>query len=108
MRSMGDASDRERYQVQIRAKDGKRIEHTGIKVEFVGSIGACVSNALHVVLIYMRTEMFYDRGTHFDFISMAQEMAAPGELRHTVSYDFEFKNIEKQFESYWGINVKLR
>lgn len=53
-------------------------------------------------------EMFYDRGHHFDFISMAQEMAAPGELRHTVSYDFEFKNIEKQYESYWGVNVKLR
>jgi vacuolar protein sorting-associated protein 26 len=39
---------------------------------------------------------------------MAQELVAPGELRSTVEYDFEFKNVEKQYESYFGINVKLR
>lgn len=39
---------------------------------------------------------------------MVQELANPGELKHTVSYDFEFKNVEKQHESYRGINVRLR
>lgn len=37
-----------------------------------------------------------------------QELATPGELRAAQTYDFEFKNVEKQYESYHGINVKLR
>jgi vacuolar protein sorting-associated protein 26 len=28
--------------VTIRPKDGKRLEHTGIKVQFVGVIGTCI------------------------------------------------------------------
>ena len=27
--------------VTIRPKDGKRLEHTGIKVQFIGTIGEC-------------------------------------------------------------------
>ncbi|ORX44602.1 vacuolar protein sorting-associated protein 26, partial [Hesseltinella vesiculosa] len=69
----------------IRVRDGKRFEHNGIKVEFVGSIGK----------------------SH-EFLTLSQELAAPGELRQTTSFDFEFKNVEKQYESYNGINVKLR
>lgn len=37
-----------------------------------------------------------------------QELANPGELRTAQAFDFEFKNVEKQYESYHGINVKLR
>lgn len=37
-----------------------------------------------------------------------QELATPGEMRTAQSFDFEFKNVEKQYESYHGINVKLR
>ena len=54
------------------------------------------------------TELFYDRGNHYEFLSLAQELAAPGELRSAQTFDFEFKNVEKQYESYHGINVKLR
>lgn len=53
-------------------------------------------------------ELFYDRGNHYEFLSLSQELAAPGEMRQAQTYDFHFKNIEKQFESYQGINVKLR
>lgn len=28
--------------VTIRPKDGKRLEHTGIKVQFIGTIGTCI------------------------------------------------------------------
>ena len=37
-----------------------------------------------------------------------QELATPGEMRTAQAFDFEFKNVEKQYESYHGINVKLR
>ncbi|KAK0544328.1 Vacuolar protein sorting-associated protein 26 [Tilletia horrida] len=77
--------------IQIRVRDGKKIQHDGIKVEFIGSI-----------------EMFYDRGNHYEFLSLTQELASPGELRQAATFDFDFKNVEKQFESYNGINVKLR
>ncbi|KAJ5814992.1 Vacuolar protein sorting-associated protein 26 [Penicillium riverlandense] len=77
--------------VTIRPKDGKRLEHTGIKVQFIGTI-----------------EMFYDRGNHYEFLSLVQELAAPGELLHPQNFPFNFKNVEKQYESYNGINVKLR
>ncbi|GAA5934781.1 retromer subunit PEP8 [Sporobolomyces koalae] len=80
-----------RGQAIVRVKDGKGIKHDGIKVEFVGSI-----------------ELFYDRGNHYEFLSLVQELATPGEMRTAQSFDFEFKNVEKQYESYHGINVKLR
>jgi len=77
--------------VIVRPKDGKKLEHTGIKVNLIGSI-----------------EMYYDRGAHYEFLSLLQELAAPGEMRNNQAFDFEFKNVEKQYESYHGINVKLR
>lgn len=52
--------------------------------------------------------MFYDRGNHYEFLSLVQELASPGEMRAAQNFDFEFKNVEKQYESYNGINVKLR
>lgn len=39
---------------------------------------------------------------------MSQELAAPGDMRQAQTFDFQFKNVEKQYESYQGINVKLR
>ncbi|TNY21029.1 vacuolar protein sorting-associated protein 26-domain-containing protein [Rhodotorula diobovata] len=80
-----------RGQAVVRVKDGKGIKHDGVKVEFVGSI-----------------ELFYDRGNHYEFLSLVQELATPGEMRTAQAFDFEFKNVEKQYESYHGINVKLR
>lgn len=52
--------------------------------------------------------MFFDRGTHHEFLTLNQELAAPGDLQHPQTYPFNFKNVEKQYESYNGINCKLR
>lgn len=110
--------------VTVRPKDGKRLEHTGIKVQFIGTIGmqrpsrgAYPSGSPRWALpaIYLGNhstdglaEMFFDRGNHYEFLSLNQELAAPGELQHPQTFDFNFKNVEKQYESYNGINVKLR
>ncbi|WVO18227.1 hypothetical protein L204_105935 [Cryptococcus depauperatus] len=77
--------------VSVRNKDGKKVQHEGIRIELIGSI-----------------ELFYDKGNHYEFLSLSQELAAGGELRQTQTFDFIFKNVEKQYESYTGINVKLR
>ncbi|KAF2793334.1 vacuolar protein sorting-associated protein 26B-A [Melanomma pulvis-pyrius CBS 109.77] len=90
--------------VTIRPKDGKRLEHTGIKVQFIGTIGASHPDRAATG----PAQMFFDRGNHYEFLSLGQELAAPGDLQHPQTFDFNFKNVEKQYESYNGINVKLR
>eukprot|EP01112_Ceratiomyxa_fruticulosa_P018386 TRINITY_DN586_c0_g1_i1.p1 TRINITY_DN586_c0_g1~~TRINITY_DN586_c0_g1_i1.p1 ORF type:complete len:330 (-),score=70.26 TRINITY_DN586_c0_g1_i1:252-1241(-) len=69
----------------------KKIEHQGIRVEFIGQI-----------------ELFYDRGNHYEFTSLVRELAPAGELTESKVFSFEFLNVEKQYESYNGINVRLR
>jgi vacuolar protein sorting-associated protein 26 len=84
--------------------------HEGIKVEFVGSIGRHSHICRGSLASHLRLapELFYDRGHHHEFLSLSQELASPGDLRQAQTFDFLFKNVEKQFESYQGINVKLR
>ncbi len=54
-------------------------------------------------------ELFYDRGNHHEFTSLVKELAKPGELLGArSSYDFEFVNVEKPYETYTGANVRLR
>lgn len=73
-------------------KPGSKYEHQGIRVEFIGQI-----------------EMFYERGTHHEFVSLIKDLARPGELTQArTAYDFDFSHVEKPYESYSGSNVKLR
>lgn len=72
-------------------KPGSKLEHQGIKIEFIGQI-----------------ELYYDRGNHHEFASLVKELALPGELMQNASYSFEFVNVEKPYESYTGSNVRLR
>ena len=77
-------------QVNVSLK-GKKLEHHGIRVEFVGQI-----------------EMFYDRGNHHDFLSLVRQLDPPGELQSSKTYSFDFQQVEKPYESYTGTNVRLR
>jgi vacuolar protein sorting-associated protein 26 len=102
-----------RIKVTVRLRDGRKLAHDGIKIEFIGSIGT--NGPAHTLgyIAYQPTryrcpELFYDRGNHYEFLSLSQELAAPGEMRQAQTFDFHFKSVEKQFESYQGINVKLR
>ena len=95
-------------QVNVRVRDGKKFQHDGIRIELIGSIGTCFCLGLLHRTPTDSVELFYDRGNHYEFVSLAQELAAGGEMRQAQSYDFTFKNVEKQYESYSGINVKLR
>jgi len=70
---------------------GKKVDHEGIKLELVGEIG-----------------VVYDRGNHHEFITQLQELAQPGTLSASTKFDFEFSNTERQYESYNGLNVRLR
>ena len=62
---------------------------------------------VHVFLVFI-VELYYDRGNHHEFTSLVKELARPGELTQNTSYDFEFCQVEKPYESYTGANVRLR
>ncbi|KAJ8013706.1 hypothetical protein DPEC_G00032570 [Dallia pectoralis] len=72
-------------------QSGKRLEHQGIRIEFVGQI-----------------ELFSDKSNTHEFVNLVKELALPGELTQNRSYDFEFMQVEKPYESYVGANVRLR
>ena len=70
----------------------KRIDHQGIRIEFIGQI-----------------ELYYDKGNHFDFTSLQFDLAPPGFIQGPpVELPFEFLNAEMPYESYNGANVRLR
>lgn len=52
--------------------------------------------------------MFYERGNNYEFLSLSKELATPGELAEKKEFQFDFTDAEKQYESYNGINVRLR
>lgn len=76
---------------KVNCKEGKKYEHQGIKIEFIGLV-----------------EMFYERGSNHEFVFKSQELASAGEITGSNEFRFEFADVEKQYESYNGINVRLR
>lgn len=75
--------------VHIRFEGGtKKLEHLGIKVALVGSIKSTSGNV-------------------HDFLSVVKELEPAGELKESKSYPFTFENVERQHESYYGINISL-
>ncbi len=80
--------------VQLRKPKGKKvidISHNGIKIELIGQI-----------------EMFHDRGNVFQFVTLEKELEPAGQLSDEKDWSFEFKQVEKQYESFNGLNVRLR
>ena len=77
--------------VNITLRNNKKLEHAGIKIEFVGDI-----------------QVYFDKNNSYDFVSVVKQLARPGELVKSTSFKFEFPNAEKPFESYSGANVRLR
>uniref|UniRef100_A0A1D1XLI8 Vacuolar protein sorting-associated protein 26B n=1 Tax=Anthurium amnicola TaxID=1678845 RepID=A0A1D1XLI8_9ARAE len=78
-------------EVSVEPIQGKRIEHTGVKIELLGQI-----------------ELYFDRGNFYDFTSLVRELDVPGEIYEKKTYPFEFSTVEMSYESYNGVNVRLR
>lgn len=75
-------------QVTVRVKDGKRVEHTGIKAQLFGTIET-------------------SNGKKDDFLCLSHDIAPAAELDHTETYPFQFKDVEKRYESYKGKNLNV-
>lgn len=63
-------------EVSIEPIQGKKIEHTGVKIELLGQI--------------------------------VRELDIPGDIYERKTFPFEFSSVEMPYESYNGINVRLR
>lgn len=90
---------------------GKKLEHQGIRVEFVGQIGQCSISTHYLLAIkvfLLSSEMFQDRSNHHDFLSLVRQLSPPGEITSAMSFPFEFLSVDKPYETYSGINVGLR
>ncbi|KAH3687223.1 hypothetical protein WICPIJ_001818 [Wickerhamomyces pijperi] len=72
--------------VTFRVKEGKRVDHSGVKIQLYGSIETI-------------------NGQRDDFLTLSHDLALPGELTHSETFGFNFKDVEKRFETYRGTNV---
>lgn len=73
--------------VVISIKKGKSLQHMGIRIEFIGAIEIESSQ---------------------EFTSLVRELEDPGILVGTRQYPFAFTNVEKTYDTYNGVNVRLR
>ncbi|ETO32414.1 hypothetical protein RFI_04703 [Reticulomyxa filosa] len=69
----------------------RKLEHNGIKAEIIGQL-----------------EFAHNHGNNHTFLSSQQDLGNPGILTKDTSYHFDFKENEKQYESYDGTNVRIR
>ncbi|KMZ76526.1 Vacuolar protein sorting-associated protein 26B [Zostera marina] len=69
----------------------KNVEHLGVKIELLGQI-----------------ELYFDKGKFHDFTSLVRELDVPGEIYDKKTYPFEFSTVEMPYESYSGVQVRLR
>lgn len=84
-------SESVRGTIEIATPNGKKIEHQGIKVERIGQI-----------------EMIGDRlSSPTKFTQLVKLLDSAGVLQGSKHYPFEF-HAENPFESYSGMNVRLR
>ena len=87
-------ADIEGYAI-FRLPPGKKAEHLGIKVQFLGRID--MSMGVH------------EGRPNYDFVSLSKELSPPGTLYQSETVlPFRFKNMDKEFESYKGRNVSVR
>jgi|EP00550_Attheya_septentrionalis_P005213 vacuolar protein sorting-associated protein 26 len=81
--------------VTLSLPPGKRSDHLGIKIQFIGRID--MTHAVH------------EGRPHYDFISLSKELSPPGVLYNPrTEIPFYFRGVEKFHETYRGRNVIVR
>eukprot|EP00877_Chromochloris_zofingiensis_P012746 jgi/Chrzof1/7725/Cz02g34110.t1 len=80
-------------EVKITPLTTKRTEHSGIKVQLLGQI-----------------ELASERGSFHDFVALVRELAPPGDVATSATkpLSFEFRNVEMQYDSFRGLQVRCR
>ena len=83
-------NDKVEGSVMLDIAQGKKVEHNGIKVCLIG-----------------RIDLFYDKGGCVDFVCLVKEIENKGTVYDCKEWKFDF-DFDKPFESYRGLNVRVR
>lgn len=75
----------------VSVRPGKKLEHQGVKVELIGQV-----------------DMIYDKSSSYDFFQITKDLEPPGHMFESKQYKWKFGAVDKQNETYSGINVQLR
>jgi len=76
----------------INMKSVKKFEHLGIKIELIGAI-----------------EQNQDKKNCTKFITLTRDLEPPSSICNEVTtLPFRFTNVEKQYESYFGVAMRVR
>lgn len=75
----------------VSIRPGKKMDHQGVKVELIGQV-----------------DMIYDKSNSYDFFSITKDLEPPGAMFESKQYKWKFGAVDKQNETYSGINVRLR
>ncbi|SCV00332.1 LANO_0F06326g1_1 [Lachancea nothofagi CBS 11611] len=81
--------------VTLRVKEGKKLEHLGVKVSLIGSVDITKS-----------TSEGKKRPVE-TFLTLSADLCPHGELVHSQNFPFNFKDVEKRYEAYRGKNVDV-
>ncbi|KAK9823987.1 hypothetical protein WJX72_006812 [[Myrmecia] bisecta] len=78
-------------EIKVSNVPGKKVEHQGVKVQLLGVI-----------------ELATERGTPHEFLALVRDLAPPGEIIAPQTFTFEFNNVDLQYDSYRGLQARLR
>lgn len=96
--------------ITLRVRDGKRVDHLGVKVSVIGSIdmvnGSSASNSGNSQSAFGASVDAKKKSVD-QFLTLSYDLCPPGDLQHTKTFPFSFKDINKQYESYRGKNVDV-
>ncbi|KAL6928274.1 hypothetical protein ACO0SA_003009 [Hanseniaspora valbyensis] len=81
--------------------EGRRVEHNGITISLIGLVEMKHGNA------GMGNETGNNSNINSTFLQLTADLYPPGELLHTQTTYFNFKDVQKQYNSYKGKNVDL-
>lgn len=101
--------------VTLRVKEGKRVEHLGVKISVIGSIDMIKANGGNSSggnssrkLSASSSSLSESRKNPVEqFLCLSYDLCPAGELQHAQSYSFMFKDLAKRYESYKGKNVDV-
>merc|ERR1712066_930069 len=75
----------------VSIRPGKKLDHQGVKVELIGQV-----------------DMLYDKSKSYDFFSITKDLEPPGAMFESKQYKWKFGAVDKQNETHYGTNVRLR
>lgn len=111
--------------VTLRVKEGKKLDHQGIKISVIGSIDMIKKNGGKYGLdnslggstgkskitssnnATMLTQLDGKKKPVDQFLYLSDDLCPAGELQNSQNYSFTFKDITKRYESYYGKNVDV-